>query len=150
MKVFIENEAGSLIKHIYNEKTLAPAGTMRVSRAYPFPYGFVLHTTSEDGDNVDCFVLTSIPLRRGETVECDPVALMEQVEDGEIDHKVLAALPGHTMELDDRVKLLLIEFATHVFEHVPGKTMEVGGFGGRAAALDYVERNQDGLDPASK
>jgi len=59
MRVFIENEAGSFVKHYHNEKTLEPGGESRVSRAYPFPYGFVLNTSAADGDNVDCFVLTT-------------------------------------------------------------------------------------------
>jgi inorganic pyrophosphatase len=54
MKVFIQNEAGSFIKHAHDEKTLEPRGATRVSRAYPFPYGFILGTTADDGLNVDC------------------------------------------------------------------------------------------------
>jgi len=143
MKVFIENEAGSFVKHIHNEKTLELMGTERVSRAYPFPYGFVLHTTAEDGDNVDCFVVTGARLRTGQVVECDAIALMEQIEDGEIDHKVLGVLRGESSELEESIKRGLIEFARHVFDHVPGKTMEVGGFLDKAAALEYVRANQD-------
>ena len=94
MRVFIENEAGSRRKNIYDERTLAHLGTVEVSAAYPFPYGFVLGTIGGDGDAVDCFVLTETPLRSGTIVECEPVGLLEQIEDGEIDHKVLAVLPG--------------------------------------------------------
>ncbi len=96
MKVFIENEAGSFIKHIYDEKMLELKATTRVSRAYPLPYGFVLNTSAEDGDNVDCFVLTTMPLRTGAIVDCSVIGLMEQVEDGEVDHKILAAVRGET------------------------------------------------------
>ena len=58
MKVFIENEAGSNKKNIFDEKSLEFEKQVDVSRSYPYPYGFVLNTTVEDGDNVDCFVLT--------------------------------------------------------------------------------------------
>src|SRR5216684_1226391 len=94
MKVFIENEAGSLVKHEHNEKTFELLRTSQVSRPFPRPYGFVLNTTAEDGDNVDCFVLTKEHLYTGDIVVCEPVGLMEQIEDGEVDHKVLAVLPG--------------------------------------------------------
>ena len=94
MRVFIENEAGSRRKNIYDERTLAHLRTVEVSAAYPFPYGFVLGTISGDGDAVDCFVLTETPLPSGTIVECQPVGLLEQIEDGEIDHKVLAVPPG--------------------------------------------------------
>ncbi len=64
MKVFIENEAGSDQKNVYNEKTLEYRETFTVSRKYPFPYGFILKTTSGDGDNLDCFVITEQKLKK--------------------------------------------------------------------------------------
>lgn len=92
LKVFIQNEAGSDRKHYHDEKSLEWRRSVRVSRAYPYPYGFVVGTTSADGGNVDCFVITSRPLRMGTIVECEAIGLMEQVEDGDVDHNVLAAL----------------------------------------------------------
>ena len=50
MKVFIECEAGSSDRPIFDEKTLEYRRTSKVSREYPYPYGFVLNTTSGDGD----------------------------------------------------------------------------------------------------
>jgi inorganic pyrophosphatase len=143
VRVFIENEAGSFVKHLHEEKTLKLKGTTRVSRAYPLPYGFVLETSAEDGDNVDCFVLTAKPLRSGEIVDCEPVGLMEQIEDGQVDHKVLAALPGEEVKLDLKTRQSLIEFASHVFDHVPDKNMKVGEFRDQKAAADYVLLHRD-------
>ncbi len=59
LKVYIQNEAGSNLKHYHNEKTLILKRTVEVSRPYPFPYGFILDTTSADGLNLDCFVITA-------------------------------------------------------------------------------------------
>jgi inorganic pyrophosphatase len=143
MKVFIQNEAGSFIKHYHDEKTLELKGSARVSRAYPFPYGFILGTTAADGCNVDCFVITSKPLRTGQVVECEPVGLMEQMGDGREDHNVLARIQGEDARLDDAVKALLTKFVNHVFDHVEGKNIQVGNFLGRRVALDYVSRRQD-------
>lgn len=140
MKVFIENPAGYFVKHLYDEKKLSLQGTLRVSRKYPFPYGFVLDTSAEDGDNVDCFVLTTQRLQSGAIVECNPVGLMEQIEDDEIDHKVLAVLPGEEGKLDGTTKRTLVEFASHVFDHVPGKTVKVGEFRDREAAIEFVRQ----------
>jgi len=66
MKVFIENQANSNVKHFFDEKTLEPKGSCLVSCVYPFPYGFVLNTNASDGDNVDCFVLTKTVLFTGQ------------------------------------------------------------------------------------
>lgn len=139
MKVFIQNETGSFVRHDYNEKTLELLGESRVSRAFPFPYGFLLDTTAPDGDNVDCFVLTSKRLRTGQIVDCEPLGLMEKIEDGEEDHKVLATLYGEEGTLDDQARKILTEFETHVFDHILGKTIVLGAFHGREVALRYVE-----------
>jgi inorganic pyrophosphatase len=141
LKVFIENERGSLVKHLHDEKTLERKGTMRVSRPYPYPYGFVLDTNAEDGDNVDCLVITGQSLHTGEIVECEAIGLMEQIEDDEIDHKVLAVLPGEECVLDQETRQTLIEFASHVFDHVPGKRMRIGEFRDRETAIDFVEQH---------
>jgi len=66
MKVFIENEAGSNQKNLYNEKTLEYRKTVTVSREYPYPYGFILDTISGDGDNLDCFITTDAKLETGQ------------------------------------------------------------------------------------
>lgn len=143
MKVFIENEAGSSVKHEHNEKTLELLSTSQVSRPFPRPYGFVLNTTAEDGDNVDCFVLTKEHLRTGDIVDCEPVGLMEQIEDGEVDHKILAVLPGEQQALDLEIKQTLVDFANHVFDHIAGKTMNIARFLDKSAALQYVLQHQD-------
>ncbi len=82
MKVFIQNEAGSNKKNYHDEKTLVWKRRVSVSRRYPYPYGFVVGTTGEDGYNVDCFVLTTDRLHSGELVECEVIGLMEQIDDG--------------------------------------------------------------------
>lgn len=92
MKVFTENERGKAIKNIFNERTLEYVESRTVSAPYPYPYGFVTETLSGDGDCLDCFVLTNKPLKTGDAVDVEPIALMEMKEDGEIDHKIIARL----------------------------------------------------------
>jgi inorganic pyrophosphatase len=143
MRVFIENEAGSRRKNIYDERTLTHLRTVEVSAAYPFPYGFVLGTISGDGDAVDCFVLTETPLPSGTIVECEPVGLLEQIEDGEIDHKVLAVPPGADARLDAETLAAVRTFIAGVFAHVPGKRMEIGRLLDRPAAEAYLQECRD-------
>jgi inorganic pyrophosphatase len=143
LRVFIENQAGSRRKNIYDECTLAYLRTDKVSRAYPYPYGFVIGTRSGDGDCVDCFVLTAAKLATGSIVECEPIGLIEQVEDGEIDHKVLALPIGEEFALDDSVFTAIKEFINGVFAHVPGKRMQIGRLLPRADAEAYVRVSTD-------
>jgi inorganic pyrophosphatase len=138
MRVFIENEAGSRRKNTYDERTLQYLGSTEVSAAYPFAYGFVIGTTSGDSDAVDCFVVTGRRLASGEQIECEPLALLEQVEDGETDHKLIAVPLGERASVDNKLLATLREFATRVFSHVPGKRMEIGRLLGREHAEEYL------------
>jgi inorganic pyrophosphatase len=128
ISVFIQNEAGSNQKHYHDEKTLEWKRMARVSRPYPFPYGFVIGTTSADACNVDCFVITQHSLKTGQIVECDTIGLMEQIEDGQEDHNVLAQLHGESGVVDASVQAKLTDFVLHVFDHVDGKQIHVGRF----------------------
>lgn len=142
MRVFIENEAGSRQKNTYDEHTLRHVSAVEVSAAYPLPYGFVLDTVSGDGDAIDCFVVTSRRLPAGEWLECDAVALLEQIEDGEIDHKLLAVPVGEPPIVDDRTVAELRHFAANVFSHVPGKRMQTGRLLPRETAEAYVREGR--------
>jgi inorganic pyrophosphatase len=126
VSVFVQNEAGSDLKHSYNEKTLEYLGSQRVSRPYPYPYGFILGTTSEDGDNLDCFLITNRRFERGSIVRCQPIGLLEQIEDNLADHNVLAVPDGESAEISQEVVERLTDFILHVFDHVPGKSISVG------------------------
>jgi inorganic pyrophosphatase len=141
MKVLIENEAGSLIKHRYDECTFKLMATRRVQRAYPFPYGFVVGTRSGDGMCLDCFLLTSKAIASGEMIEAEPIGMFEQVEDGKEDHNILAVQAGEEFELDLAVEDVLRDFVMNVFADVPGKSMTVGRFLGRDDALALIERS---------
>lgn len=100
----------------------------------------MLNTNAADGDNVDCFVLTKTVLLTGQIVECEPMGLMEQMEDGDEDHKILALLPGEESQFDESIRVKLIEFVSHVFDHMPGKQIIAGEFHGREAALNYLQK----------
>jgi inorganic pyrophosphatase len=140
VRVFIENEAGSSDKNTFDESTLVFLRRERVSRPYPYPYGFVLGTRGGAGDAVDCFVLATTRLRSGAIVDCEPLGLLEQVEDGEIDHKVLAALPGEDVTLDAAMVAAVTDFIAGVFAHLPGKRVTIGRLLPRADADAYVRQ----------
>ncbi|MBI4480691.1 MAG: inorganic diphosphatase [Acidobacteria bacterium] len=132
--VFVQNEAGSNQKNYHNEKTLEYLSTKPVSRPYPYPYGFIVGTTARDGYNLDCFVITGQPLKTGQTVQCEVIGLMEQIEDGVEDQNILAVLGGETVEMTLEIERTLTEFVMNVFRHIEGKRMEVGRFLGAETA----------------
>jgi len=143
IRVCIEVAAGSCERHLYNAQTLEYKGTRQVSRPYPYPYGFILGTRAADGDNVDCYLITSESLQSGSIVACEPIGLLEQDEDGEIDHKVLAAMPGQDVEVSQALRQELQAFIVAVFAPFPDIRVRVGRMLPRAAALQYIAACRD-------
>ena len=143
LRVFIENEAGSNIKHHYNEETFEELHTERVGATYPYPYGFVPGTLAPDGDSADCFVLTEQAFLTGKFVDCEPVALLEQTEGGDTDHNVLAVIVGEAKpDLAEAQRRI-----SHFIEEFRADTPDQRGIAGRLLpvtdALAYVEECVD-------
>ena len=138
IEVLIEAEAGSCEKRRFDERTLEPLAAGRVSRPYPFAYGFVLDTIASDGDSADCYVFGDGKLQSGSIVNCDVVGLLEQTESGEPDHKVLAVVTGQEPVIPDQAVQILRDFIYGIFADYPNTTVNVGRVHSRDSALQYI------------
>jgi inorganic pyrophosphatase len=143
IKVLIQVEAGSRDKKLYNEKTVEYKGASRISLPYPYPYGFIIGTSAEDGECVDCYLITHDKVKSGSIVECDPIGLLEQIEDGQIDHKILAAIPGQAVEVGPELLEELRDFIYAVFAQFPEVSISIGRILPREAALKHIQEFQD-------
>jgi inorganic pyrophosphatase len=141
IKMLIQVEAGSCDRNIYNEKTLEYLNTKPGSHPYPYPYGFIVGTSAEDGYCVDCYLVTKNKVEAGSIVECEPIGLLEQHEDDEIDHKVLAVLPGEDTELNPAVVEELQTFIKRAFSSFPDMNVRVGPVHPREAALHHIQES---------
>lgn len=120
--------------------------------AYPFDYGFVPQTLWEDDDALDVVLLTTYPLYPGILVESRPVAVMEMIDSGESDYKIIA-VPAEdkrwddVKDLDDINKHTLKEIR-HFFEtykHLKdGKIGEVviNDIKGKKEAMEAIVKSQ--------
>ena len=152
MNVIIEIPRGSSNKYEIDKET----GLIKLDRAnysnapYPVDYGFVPQTLWDDGDALDVMVLTTFPLSPGILVEARPVAVMEMMDDGESDYKIVA-VPVNDKRWDDVQDLAdlnkhQIKEIQHFFETykaLKGKANEVvvHGFKGKADAEAAFERS---------
>ena len=136
--VFVESEAGSDVRRVFDETTLELRSERRVSAVYPFPYGFILGTITDDGSAVDCFVLTAAPIRSGTIVRADPVGLLEQFENVEIDHKVLAVPAGESWSVDTGLQGTLRAFISDLFRPYADVRVEVGRILGADVATAFI------------
>lgn len=117
---------------------------------YPFDYGFAPQTLWDDGDPLDVIVLTSYPLHPGILVSVRPVGVIDMVDSGESDYKVLAVPVDDkrwddVKDLKDINKHSLKEYQ-HFFEtykQLKGKPapVEIKGIHGKAEAVAAVKRS---------
>ena len=138
VNVFVQNQAGLTTKNRHDESTFEHVGSFELVEPYPFPYGFIPDTSAADGDCLDCYVLTRLKLVMGQMVQACPVGLLEQFENGEPDHKVLAVLPGEdeAITTDDEERLRAFVRAASL--QFPAANFRVGRVLSKAHALELI------------
>lgn len=102
INVIIEIPEGSSNKYEIDKKTglIALDRANYTSSPYPFDYGFVPQTLWDDGDPLDVVVLTTFPLHPGILVRVRPVAVIEMIDDGDSDYKIIG-VPADDKRWDD-------------------------------------------------
>lgn len=88
----IEINKGSKNKYELDKETglLKLDRVMKTSQDYPFDYGFVPQTHWHDGDPLDVVILTTYPLVPGILVDVRPLAVIDMIDGGESDAKIVA------------------------------------------------------------
>lgn len=67
---------------------------LHASLAYPADYGLVPQSWGEDGDPLDALVVGSAPTFPGCIVRARPIGVLDMIDKGEPDEKILCALVG--------------------------------------------------------
>ena len=141
IQIFVEAEMGSCEKRKYDEKTLEYLGVRRTILSYPFPYGFILKTETEDGDGIDAYIITKDHLQAGHLVECEPMGMLEVFEGDEIDNKVLACPLGQTVEIDDKLFEALQDFIYGIWKDVREVKIRVERLFSKQEAVEYIKKH---------
>ncbi|MEK7585008.1 MAG: inorganic diphosphatase [Patescibacteria group bacterium] len=149
INVIIEINRGSKNKYEIDKETgvIALDRVLHSAQTFPFDYGFIPQTLWDDGDAVDVIVLATEPLPPGTLVKVRPVALMNMIDSGEADDKMLA------VPLDDPrwnvVKDLTdinphtlkeIEHFFSTYKKLQNKEVKINGFADREAAIKAFDR----------
>lgn len=90
--VVVEINKGSKNKYELDKKTgmIKLDRVMHTGQDYPFDYGFVPQTHWHDGDPLDVVLLTTYPLVPGVLLTARPVGVMDMIDAGESDAKIIA------------------------------------------------------------
>ncbi len=144
MNVIVEFSKGSKNKYEIDKKTglIALDRVAHTTQDFPFDYGFIPQTLWDDGDAVDVVLLTTFPLLTGVLVRARPVAIMEMIDDGDSDFKIIAVpiddprwaevkdikdINAHTLKEMDHF------FST--YKKLQNKVVEVKGFKSKEDAI---------------
>lgn len=151
MNVIVEIPKFSKNKYEIDKETgiIALDRVMHSAQDYPFDYGFVPQTLFDDGDALDVVLVTTYPLAPGILVKARPVAIMEMIDGGERDDKVVAVPVDDprfegVKDIGDLNPHFLKEM-THFFEtykKVQNKEVEVGPWHGAKEAKEAYERSR--------
>jgi inorganic pyrophosphatase len=142
MKVFIEQTCKPNKKNIFNKETGGYSKTVDFHLTYPYAYGYIIDTLAEDGDELDCYIITDQKFAHSFVIECEPIGMVEYFEDGQADHKIFVVPVGEKGEVTNEVKSKLLEFDTRYFEGRPNKNTRVGDFLGKEDALSEIKKAQ--------
>lgn len=115
--------------------------------AKPVNYGFIPQTLDEDGDELDTLIVCDEPLPTGIWLEAKVIGVMNFIDDGEADHKIIV-VPADDRNTGDSIKTLADlgerwqQMMTEHFNHYkdlkkPGTT-KVEGFGDAEQAKKVI------------
>lgn len=152
INVIVETPKGSLNKYEVDKNL----GLIRLDRAnysaaaFPCEYGFAPRTYWDDGDALDVVILATFPIPSGILVKVRPVALMEMIDTGDSDYKIIA-VPVDDRRWDDVQDLSDVNKHTlkeiqHFFETykaLKGKpaVVEIKGFKGKKDAIAAIKKS---------
>ena len=156
INVVIEIPQGSSIKYEIDKKS----GAVFVDRfihtamAYPFNYGFVPHTKSEDGDPIGVLLLSAQAVIPGCVVPARPIGMLEMEDEAGVDTKILAVPAANVdpwyskirdmTDLDEATHEKIKHFFGHYKELEPGKWVKIRNFLGRDAAIKAIKKAMKG------
>lgn len=118
--------------------------------AKPVNYGFIPQTLDEDGDELDTLIVCDTPLPTGIWLEARVIGVLNFIDDGEADHKIVV-VPADNRDTGDSITTLDdlgVRWKQKVSEHFshykdlkkPGTTV-VEGWGDIKAAQVIIEQS---------
>jgi inorganic pyrophosphatase len=121
---------------------------LHTAMRYPANYGFVPHTLGDDGDPLDCLVMSRWPFMPGCVVRARPIAVLFLEDEAGGDEKLLAVPEVKTspyyqdVSEGEPLPPIVLDQIAHFFTHYkdlePEKWTRVGHWGGREDAIKVI------------
>ena len=159
IEAVIEIPLESTNKYEYDKKL----GVFRLDRNlyspvhYPGDYGFIPCTLADDGDPLDVLVLVDEPSFPGCVMEVRPVGVMDMLDQGVPDEKILAVGRGNPRYKDvwnySEIYPHMLREVTHffsIYKDLEGKRVEIKGWRDASAARAKVLECHKNFNEAKK
>jgi inorganic pyrophosphatase len=146
--VIIEIEKGGHIKYEYDKEKnmLVCDRILHTPMKYPFNYGFIPNTLSEDGDPLDAVILMDDQLIPGSVIKCKILGYLNTKDDSGIDPKIIVCpiekvdpmwknIESLFSQKIDEHKLEKIRYFFKHYKDLENKVVSVGNFYDKNDAL---------------
>ena len=153
--VVVEIPKGCEVKYEYDEEwdEIKVSGIFEKGFSFPFDYGYVPQTRGGDGDHLDVFVIGSKSIASGAIVECRAIGMIELIDRGEKDDKILAVPVSDPVSKNYKgLEDLPFDYKT-IFETFfkelgiqRNKTMETKGYRDVSVAIKELELAHKNFD----
>lgn len=140
VNMFVEIPMNSSVKYELDEETclVKVDRFLYTSMSYPFNYGFIPGTKSEDGDPIDLLLISREPIMPGTIIEAKPIGMLIMQDEEGPDSKIIAVPKekldpiygawNNVNDIPDFLKKKISHFFEHYKELEPGKWVKVTGW----------------------
>ncbi len=152
VNVVIEIPEGSSVKYEIDKESglLFVDRFVHTAMFFPFNYGFIPHTLSEDGDPIDVLLISEQPVIAGCVVPARPIGMLDMEDESGHDTKILA-VPTKSVDpwyahiediddLDDPTQNKIRHFFTHYKSLEDGKWVTVKAMANRQRAMEEIRK----------
>lgn len=138
MNVFIEALKNSDLRTRYDETTFQRKEAFKVSSPYPYAYGFIIGSNKNGEDCLDCYVLTNEKLTEGQSLDCEPLFMIEVYEGSEEDHKVIMKAAEYKIDNEELVANTIKSFITKIFSKNLELRISFGRIMGKEETIKFI------------
>ena len=149
--VLTEIVKGTRLKYEIDPETglLELDRVLNTSLRFPGNYGFIPNTLSEDGDPLDVFIIMEEEVLPMTLVRCAPIGVIEMIDNGERDEKILAVplhkkgryanTPKDLKEIPEGTVNEIMHFLRVYKDLEKANKVEINGLHGRAEAIKIIK-----------
>lgn len=147
----VEIPQGSIVKYEMDSSgSIAVDRFMAMPVAYPANYGSLTQVAGGDGDQMDVLVYTREPLIPGSIITVRPIGVMNMIDNGEPDAKIIAVpISGvdptydNIQNIDDlpNMERQRLEQFFSVYKNLSDKVVEINGFDNAETAIELITQS---------